>query len=133
MEMEQTPQRVSTIAYLVRIGIEHQILVISMGVVFSVLAIFLLLFARNRSLIAVLSFFTLLPGLIALISVFTGFQEFQALAVAPTTPKPAVFANSVGKILAAGFWGLLSTIIPVSLSLFALLRVPSYRDEPPMD
>lgn len=119
--------------YLLRIGFEHQLIVISTGVVLILLATVALFFARNRTLISGISFLTLIPGIVASVSITGDLERFLDFATAQTPPKPSEFADVTGSIAAAGFWGILMTIIPAGLCLAALLKAPSYIDEPPMD
>ena len=133
--MDEAPadQQLSLVRYLLRIGFQDQMSIMCMGFALIFLAVLAIIFAKNRTLITLISFFTLIPGIIAVVSIVTDLELFMELATSQVIVKPAEIGSLTGSIAAAGFWGILMTIIPAGLCLAALLKTPSYIDEPPMD
>lgn len=133
--MEEAPadQQVSLIQYLLRIGFQDQMSIMCIGFAVFFFAVIAVIFAKNRTLITLISFFTLSPGIVAVVSIVRDFRLFIEFATSQVAVKPAEIGKVTGSIAAAGFWGILMTIIPAGLCLVALLKTPSYIDEPPMD
>ena len=69
--MDEAPadQQLSLVRYLLRIGFQDQMSIMCMGFALIFLAVLAIIFAKNRTLITLISFFTLIPGIIAVVSI----------------------------------------------------------------
>ena len=65
---------------------------------------------------------TSVPGIIAIIAIYTACTDFIEMTTSETPPKPAMFAAVVAKAMSFGFFGLMSTIVPVLLGALAFRR-----------
>lgn len=63
-----------------------------------------------------------IPGIIAVVAVYAACTDFMEMAAATTPPKPAAFAATAGRGMSFGFFGLLSTIVPMLLGAVGLRR-----------
>jgi len=104
---------------------------LAIGLAMSLWAVFNIAFSPSRRWMLVQCFWSLLPGVIAIVVIYQSYVEFAELAIAPQPPKPAVFAKVTGRIISCGFLGLISTILPVTLGLIGIARTPvSYVQSP---
>ena len=62
------------------------------------------------------------PGIIAIIAIYIACTEFIEMTTSEAPPKPAMFAAVAAKAMSFGFFGLVSTIVPVLLGGLAFLR-----------
>lgn len=63
-----------------------------------------------------------IPGIIAIIAIYMACTEFIEMTTSDTPPKPAIFAAVAAKAMPFGFFGLLSTIVPILLGGLAFRR-----------
>jgi hypothetical protein len=63
-----------------------------------------------------------IPGIIAIIAIYMACTEFIEMTTSETPPKPWMFAAVAAKAMSFGFFGLLSTIVPILLGGLAFRR-----------
>lgn len=62
------------------------------------------------------------PGIIAMVAIYLACMDFSEMAAATKPPKPATFAAVAGRAMSFGFFGLMSTIVPMLLGAVAIRR-----------
>ena len=63
-----------------------------------------------------------IPGIIAIIAIYMACTEFIEMTTSETPPKPFMLAAVVAKAMSFGFFGLMSTVVPVLLGALAFSR-----------
>lgn len=122
-------QQLSLVQYLLRNGLADQLPIVATGVVLILFSLVALIFPRPRSVVLTLGLLSTLPGLIGLSRIVISLQSFSKLALSPEPPKPTVFAEILGNGLGAGFWGLVMSLLPLCLCLFALANMATATAE----
>ena len=102
---------------------------IASGLVFGLWAIWNLIKPPRERWILAQILLSLIPRVAALIAIYAAAQELAELAVLETAPKPATIATVGGRAMSYGFFGLLSTLFPVSLGAVGLIRKISFGEK----
>jgi len=118
-------QQAAPLPHLLRGGGTAGLLVIALGVVLTLWGVWNLLRVRNRILIALQAFCSLIPAVICTIVAVGLYQAYLPIASSPVAPRPAEIAVLISKGLLIGMIGPLATVIPAALGIAALVRVPS--------
>lgn len=63
-----------------------------------------------------------LPGVFAMIAIYSAYQSFATIATSPTQPKPTEIAAVVGAAFSHGFLGIACSLVPITLGLVAFGR-----------
>ena len=95
---------------------------LAFGLFFSLWAIWNVIKPPQERWILAQIMFSLFPGVIALIAIYMATGDFAELATSQEAPKPPAIASAAGRAMSYGFFGLLSTIVPIFLGAVALLR-----------
>lgn len=122
VEVEQQVQRMSNLGYLLQAG---GLPFLAMGLVLVLAGLILLMKRRQRVSVAIYACCLLLPGVVALVAVYTACSEFVELASSPDVPRPAELFGVLGRAMGRCFFGLLATLVPMLLAIIAFLRVRS--------
>ncbi len=125
MHAEENVQQLSEIPFLLRAGGNY---LLFLGVVLALWGLVNVLIPRMRALILMQSLLSLLPGLLAMMAIYSACTELAVLAASPTLPKPADLAQLAGYAMSCGFWGLAGTMVPMTLGLLALWRAGGPSD-----
>ncbi len=62
------------------------------------------------------------PGIIAMFAIYLACMDFSEMATAEVPPKPATFAAVAGRAMSFGFFGLMSTVVPMLLGAVAIRK-----------
>lgn len=93
---------------------------LAFGIVLSLWGLWNIFRTQNSVPILAQLTLSLLPGMIAIVASYLACADFTEMATAETAPKPATFAAAAGRAMSYGFFGLLSTVIPVLLGTVAI-------------
>lgn len=116
-------EQISNLTYLLKAG---GLPFLILGLVIGIVGLVLVLKPRRTSTVAIFAFVSLLPGVIAMIMVYTSCSEFVEMGSSPAPPKPAELFGIIGRAMGRCFYGLLATLIPMLLAIIAFLRtIPS--------
>lgn len=127
VEIEAQVQQISNLTYLLKVG---GLPFLVLGLVIGIVGLVLVLKPRRTSTVAIFAFVSLLPGVTAMILVYTSCSEFVEMANSPTV-KPAELFGGIGRAMGRCFYGLLATLIPMILAIIAFLRaIPSNPARP---
>lgn len=118
-------QQLAPISHLLRAGGPIGWLILGLGVVLTLWGVWNLLRVRNRMLIALQAFCSLIPAVICTIVAVGLYQAYLPIASSPVAPRPAEIAGLISKGLLIGTIGPLATVIPAALGIAALVRVPT--------
>lgn len=122
VEIEVQVQQISNLTYLLKAG---GLPFLVMGVLMGIVGLILVLKPRRTSTVAIFAFVSLLPGVIAMIMVYTSCSEFVEMGSSPAF-KPAEVFGVIGRAMGRCFYGLLATLIPMLFAIIAFLRaIPS--------
>jgi hypothetical protein len=130
VEIEAQVQQMSNLTYLLQAG---GLPFLVMGVIMGIVGLILLLKPRRTVTAAIYAFVSLLPGVIALISVYTACSEFVEMGSSPAPPKPAELFGVIGRAMGRCFYGLLATLIPMLLAIIAFIRASPNGSALPQD
>lgn len=126
MLLQPNPLAVSPISFLLAGG---GLPLLGVGIAFSLWGLRNLVRPPAAGVILFQSLLSFVPALIAMAAIIVNCVEFAELAAAEVAPKPAAFGAVIGQSMSFGFCGLLATIVPVALGLFALHRIASRPSE----
>lgn len=118
-EMDAQVQQISNLAFLLRSG---GLPFVAIGLALGIVGLIFVIKPRGQWTVAIYAFASLLPGLFAMLSVYSSCSEFAALASGPEVPKPAELFGTIGRAMGCSFYGLLGTVIPMLLAIIAFLR-----------
>jgi len=115
-------ERLSPVLHLVRAGGGYGWLLLGLGVLLTLWGLLNLLVIRNRLALTLQPLCSLTPALLAVLGVYSSYDRFANMAMAPQAPKPAEFAEVVSFAMACGIEGPLATAIPVIVGVIALAK-----------
>lgn len=119
MPTEESAQQTSTLLYLLHSG---GLLLVAAMLCLAVIGVWMIMRPHGKTLVLVFAVLSMLPGIWAILNVFLAASQFTAMASLAEAPKPAEFADVVGRAMANGFYGLLATLVPMSLAILAFMR-----------
>lgn len=121
-------QQMAPLPHLLRAGGTAGLLVIALGVVLTLWGVWNLVRVRNRMLVALQAFCSLIPAVVCTIVAVGLYQAYLPIAASPVAPKPAEIAALISKGLMLGMIGPLATVIPAALGITALIRASARPD-----
>lgn len=119
MIAEEAVQSISMVAFLLRAG---WLPILSSGLVFSVWGIINLVRSSSPHQVLLQSLFSLLPGIMGIIAIYSAYVDLARMATMTTAPKPTEFASVTGSAVSSGIFGIAGSIIPLTLGVFAMWR-----------
>ncbi|TWT37766.1 hypothetical protein KOR34_27290 [Posidoniimonas corsicana] len=96
---------------------------LAIGVVASACGVVNLVRGAERGYVLAQALLSLVPGVIAMASIYVACGRFAELAAAKAAPTPAELAASVGPAFSMGFFGLGCTLVPLVLAVCALWKL----------
>lgn len=120
MPIEPSQQVLSPLRYLFLTG---GISLTAIGAVMTIWGVINVWRPRRAGLICAQSLLSLIPGAIAVVAIYLNCVRFQEMAGASSIPKPGEFAEVTGQAMSFGFFGLVSTMVPVFLGMCAFYRL----------
>ena len=96
------------------------------GIVFSIWGIINIVRVPKSGWILAQAWMSFLPSIIAIIGIYVTYKRFAELATSTDVVKPSEVAAGAG--MSFGFLGIVSTIVPLMLSLVAFHRY--FRKKP---
>jgi hypothetical protein len=117
MFAEEATQSVSMVGFLLRAG---WLPIFCLGVPISVWGIINLVRSSSPYQVLLQSLFSLLPGVMGIIAIYSAYVDLARMAAMTTAPKPAEFAAAAGAAISSGIFGIAGSIIPLTLGLFAM-------------
>lgn len=97
-------------------------LLVAAMLILAAIGIWMTVRPQVKASVFVFAAFAMAPGIWAISNVFLAASDFTAMASLPVAPKPAEFAEAVGRAMANGFYGLLATLVPMALTISAFMR-----------
>jgi len=97
-------------------------LYLAFGIVTTIWGLINLVRRKNSTAIYSQMVVSLVPSFIAVVAIYSTYHDFRLLAVSNEPPKPAAFAEVCTRGMAHGLWGILSTLVPVTVGLFTAWR-----------
>lgn len=123
-------QQAASLPHLLRAGGSVGLLIIAQGVLLTLWGVWNLFRDRNRMLIALQAFCSLIPAVVCTLVAVGLYQAYLPIAYSPVAPRPTEIAALISKALMIGMIGPLATVIPAALGIAALVRVSA---GPPAD
>ncbi len=127
--MKAVQLKINMLTWFLTSGEAYGLLIMTLGLLLFLWAVFNLLAARTRTVVFVQVFLSFLPILVSLFVVCGAAQEFLKMATSDTAIKPSEFARTVSLGLVCGILGPLATLVPGVLGLIKLWLLGSYDQE----
>ena len=94
----------------------------ALGLFLSLFGVVLVAIPKSRLAITIYALLSLLPGLLAMVAIYSACGKLVEISLSTTAPKPAEFAAMTAHAMSCGFLGILGTLLPTILAVVAFWR-----------